>query len=189
MSAFDDIAEDDLRDLHAAAPFARDGVFGQGADIDDKCNELLRITRYIPLEFQPTPRFVELLQEIWSDAQERERLLSPDRVVAERLADVAQRVRSCIDVLAFADKYNKGPRQPNLYGRLPPLCTLFARETQCPQQSSSPFVISLRSTTWTRSRCCGWGPLCGHLQRITGNSRSSHQTYARLRKGGICAVS
>jgi hypothetical protein len=90
MSAFDDIADDDLRAPHAMASSPR---VEPGLDIQDKCDELLRLAHDIPLDAQPAPHFVTLLQHIWSDDKGREQLLSSGTAAAEHLVDVAQRVR------------------------------------------------------------------------------------------------
>jgi hypothetical protein len=94
MSAFDDIAEDDLRGLHTTESFAWDAASSERPNIKDKCEELLRLIRDNPLDVQPTSHFIALLREIWSDAQGRERLLSSDKADAERLVEVAQWVRA-----------------------------------------------------------------------------------------------
>jgi hypothetical protein len=98
MSAFDDIVDDDLRcpDPSVTAPFAQDAASAskQTHDNRKKCDELLRLAREIPLDVQPVPHFVALLEEIWADAQSRDQVLSWGRAAAERLMDVAQRVRA-----------------------------------------------------------------------------------------------
>jgi hypothetical protein len=94
MSAFDDIADEDLRASHATATFPRQLAHDHNRDIQDKCDELLRLAHDLYLEVKPSPHYVALLQDIWASAQGRQRLLSLSLVDAERLVDLAQRVRS-----------------------------------------------------------------------------------------------
>jgi hypothetical protein len=92
MSAFDDIADEDLHTLPVTASFAPDAV-AQERDIQAKCNELLRLARDVNLRAHLPPQFVIMMQELWLDLRCREQLLSSGRADAECLADMAQQVR------------------------------------------------------------------------------------------------
>jgi hypothetical protein len=96
MSAFDDIVEDDMRGPSVTASFAQEAASAskQIHDNRNKCEELLRLAHEIPLDVQPAPYFVALLEEIWAEAQSRDQVLSWGRAAAERVMDVAQRVRA-----------------------------------------------------------------------------------------------
>jgi hypothetical protein len=95
MSAFDDIADEDLQDqsLPLTASFAPNAV-AEESDIQAKCNELLRVARDINLRAHLPPQSATVMQELWLDVRGREQLLSSGREDAECLADMAQQVRT-----------------------------------------------------------------------------------------------
>jgi hypothetical protein len=151
MSSFDDIADEDLRTSHVTSLVTRDSAADSERYIQDKCDELLRLAHDIPLEFQPAPHFVALLQEIWAHTEGREQLLSSGRPAAERLADVAQRVRHRAGALSLTDHSNKLLDAPNFLDDFR-RCVLYLLVKLSARNNLFPFSLFLYGTQLGRDR-------------------------------------
>jgi hypothetical protein len=158
-------------------------VLNQGRDIQDKCDELLKLAHSVPPEVEISSHFIALLQDIWSDVRGRDCLLHADRAAAERLMEVAQRVCARVRcATAPTDRVTTALGHSEWSRRLPPWCALYAHQAQHSQQPHSCLAIRGGDTSACFCRY-GWGPLCGHLQRSSGSAEGGHQAHASLLSG------